>query len=291
MSAPLQSSARDRAIASIQEAQRLIGQVDLEHEDQGAKPKTRDEPQDLSDAHGQPKKSLFAKLMSWPLIGLLVCIGVIVLAWQPNHGQVAPDFLSTSSVSVKKKEEPPKQPTARGSDMAGSQTMAASQSQAQAAPQITPIAPVASPITPELTRQFQDIANQLANIAQGIDQLSAKQSQMVTENSELAAQLKATREIARRNAELNEDLKATQAETAHQISGLVDKLKASQDVIATITEQLKETEEQVTRLVASEQKRSVRKPAPKPSAPLPGARPLDQSRLQPAQHQSPRSAN
>ena len=270
-----QSSARDRAIASIQEAHELIGQADLERA-QGAGSNERHQTGDLAEARipKWSKKSPFAGLMSWILLGLIVCVGVTILAWQPNHGQVAPDPVSTSSVSVKKTEE-------LQTATAGTPATAPTQSLAQAAAtQSTPM--IAAPTAPELTRQIQDIAHQLANIAQGIEQLKTERSQMADENAKLVEQLKATRENARRNAELYEDLKATQARTAQQVGNVADQLKANQDTLAAMAEQLKETQEQVAHLVAAEQKqRAARKLVPKPSAPAPvGAHTQDQSRPQ-----------
>jgi hypothetical protein len=43
-------------------------------------------------------------------------LSVAVFAWQSTHGQVAPEPISTSSVSIKKKEELPAQPAPSKAD-------------------------------------------------------------------------------------------------------------------------------------------------------------------------------
>jgi hypothetical protein len=71
---------------------------------------------------------------------------------------------------------------------------------------------------------------------------------------------------------------------AREISSLKDQSKANQDLMATIAAQLKQSQEQVARLVASEQKpRLARKPIPKPPVPLAGAQTQDPRHLLPGQ--------
>ena len=77
---------------------------------------------------------------------------------------------------------------------------------------------------------------------------------MVRDTAELAEHLKATQEIARHNADLTEDLKATQAQMARGNGNLADQLKASQDLMIGIAEQLRQSQERAARLVVSEQK-------------------------------------
>jgi uncharacterized phage infection (PIP) family protein YhgE len=122
----------------------------------------------------------------------------------------------------------------------------------------------------DLAPQVQMIVRELANLQQGIDQLKAGQSQMARDNSELAEHLKASQEIARHNADLSEELKAAQAQMARDNINFADRLKASQEQLASIAGQLKENQEQVGRLVASEQKR---RPKTLASSPIPIANP------------------
>jgi uncharacterized phage infection (PIP) family protein YhgE len=148
----------------------------------------------------------------------------------------------------------------------------------------------------EMLQQFQSIMRELANMERAIDQLKNEQSQMVRENADLAEQLKATHEIARRNAELSEDLKATQAQMARDNGKIADQLKANQDSMATISEQLKQSEEHVGRQAVVEQKQRprtpvsspqtvnpVRKPVPASTSPQGGPRTQDPPRSPPKQ--------
>ena len=98
------------------------------------------------------------------------------------------------------------------------------------------------------------IAHELAYLEQGIDQLKAAQAQMVRGNGELADHLKATQEIALHTAKLIEDLKAAEAQMARDNSKFAEQLKESQDRMANMAELFKGSQEQVARLVASEQK-------------------------------------
>jgi DnaJ-domain-containing protein 1 len=147
-------------------------------------------------------------------------------------------------------------------------------------------------MAPELAHQIQTIARELANVEQGIDQLKTEQSQMLRDTAELAEHLKATQEIARHNADLTEDLKTTQAQMARDNG---NQLKASQDLMTGIAEQLRQSQEQVARLVASEQKPRLRtrtsspqtvanpthRPVPTPPQPLVSVRTQDSEHLQP----------
>jgi hypothetical protein len=271
------TNARDRAIASIKEAYQLTGQTGREPEGR-EEPATRDETDHLSVVRvlEQAKMSANARLMFWSLAGLaaLACVVVAVPAWRPNHGQIPPELISTASISAETK--PPTRTTANGANPA------TDLAQAQASPQSTP---AAAPISPELARQIQDLTHQLANIDQGIAQLKTEQSRMAADNAELGAQLRATREAVRHNVELNEQLKATQAQTVQQISSLTDQLKANQGLIAAVADQLKQNQEQLARVTAAaEQKqRPAYKPSPKPLAPQTGMRKPDQGRPQPKQ--------
>jgi hypothetical protein len=295
---PLQRShSRDEALAAIAEALRLVGQPDEKRAQFDELEKVRNEAHDFSDARSvKPVENARRnRLVSPSLAGLLAltCIGVAVLARQSSHGQVSPDPVSTSSVSIKKSEEMPARPAPHDSDLAVKTNSAAAEPRAEAPLQRAPT----PPMVPELAQQIQTIARELANVEQGIDQLKTEQSQMVRDTAELTEHLKATEEIARHNADLTEDLKATQAQMARDNGNLADQLKASQDLMTGIAEQLRQSQEQVARLVASEQKprprtpasspqtvaNSTRRPVPTPPQPLVGVRTQDSGHLQPKQ--------
>jgi hypothetical protein len=146
----------------------------------------------------------------------VACIGVAAFAWPSPHGQAAPEPISTSSVSIEKKELAA-QPAPSNADVAA--TMDAGLPQPSSQVQTThqrsaPAASTAAPMAPDLAQSIQMIARELANVEQGIDQLKTGQAQAVRDNAnaELAEHLNATQEMARHNADLTEDLKATQAQ-------------------------------------------------------------------------------
>ncbi len=156
----------------------------------------------------------------------LACIGVAAFAWQSNHGQVASEPTSTSSVSIEKREQPA-QPAPYNADVAAKTEVGLPQPSSQAQTTLqraAPVAPTAAPMAPDLAQSIQMIARELANVEQGIDQLKTGQAQMVRDNAELAEHLEATQEMARHNANLAEDLTAAQAQMAHHQG---QKLKSS----------------------------------------------------------------
>src|SRR5712672_1907795 len=167
-------------------------------------------------------------------MGLLAvaCIGVAAFAWPSPDGQAAPEPISTSSVSIEKKElpAPSNAGVAAKTDAGLPQRSSQAQSTLQSA---APEAPIAAAVAPDLAQSIQMITRELANLEQGIDQLKTGQAQMVRDNAELV--LKATQEMARNNADLAEQL------------------KASHEQMANIAEQLKQNQEQIARLVASGQ--------------------------------------
>ena len=290
---PQNATSRELALASIKEALSLIGQVDQEpgQLDERRHQETK-EAHDLSDARApKPVKRFWPNTpMLQGLVGLcaLACVGVVVVAWQSNHGQVAPEPVSTASVPKNnpsvptgKTDELSTRPAPNKANLASTTKPAPPESQAQAMPPGAPAAPIAVPISPELAHQIKEMAREVANTEQGIDQLKTEQSQIVRESTELAEQLKATREAVRRNSELTEELKATQAQMARDISNLAGQLKATQDRMAAIADQIKEGQEQVAHLIAAEQKqRAARRAAAKPAIPLAGAQPQDPRRSQ-----------
>jgi hypothetical protein len=283
---PEQSNSRDEALAAIAEAHRLIGQTDGRVQ-LAALEKARNETRKifLERIAELVKKSLRSRVMSRFFVGLLAlaCLGVALVSWHPSQGETEP--ISTSSVSIRKEGLPIK-PATHNADLAAGTSAAAPETQTQGKLQPVPTAPVAAPPAPELAQQVQTIIRELASIEQGIGQLEAKHSQMVQENAELVEHLKATQEITRHNADLVEDLKVSQAELTRDNGTLADQLKASHELMASIAEQLKESQEQVARLVASEQKHRPRTPASSPLTIANSARGPAPTRLAPTRTRS-----
>jgi hypothetical protein len=269
-----QHNSRDAALAAIAEAVRLIGQPNEKLAQFDELEKKRQEMHEFSDARSAKpvEMSSRSRLMLRSLMGLsaLACIGVAAFAWQSTHGQAAPEPISTSSVSVERKQQPA-QPVAHNAEKAAKIDAGLPQppSQAQTTVQRTAqIAPTTAPMAPDLAQSIQMIARELANVEQGIDQLKTGQTQIVRDNTEMAEHFKATQEMARHNVDLVEDLKAAQAQMARDNANFAEQLKASQEQIANIAAQLKGSQEQIAHLVASEQKQRPRTLA---SAPIPVA--------------------
>jgi hypothetical protein len=250
-----QQSPSPAALAAIAEAQTLIGNPG-EKVEQFAELKTaKNETRCISDGRAPKPVSRPSRKMLLPpsLVGLLALTGicVAVFAWRASHREVASDLISTSSVSIKKKEELPTPPSPHKSESAAATNTESSEPGVQATPQNPPTAPIAAPMAPELARHIQMTTNQLDNLEQAIGQLKTLQSQMGSENAELAEQLRATQEVAHRNAELTEELKAAQVQMARDNGNLADQFKASQGLMASIADQLKGSQEQLARLIAS----------------------------------------
>jgi hypothetical protein len=250
---------RDLSIASINEAFRLIGQGDRRLEGL-EKPKQEDahdsekaRVETLEVAKPTPKlieNSSRSRLSLRGLLGLgsLGCIIVAALAWQFGPKQIDP--VSASSIS-RNKEDPAPPLAPKSADPAVS---------THAEPRPTPQNESVAPISPEMLQQFQSIVRALANMQQAIDQLKNDQSQALRENADLAEQLKATHEIARRNAQLSEDLKAMQAQMARENGKIADQVKTNQESMSAISEQLKQGQEHLARQTVVEQKQRPRPP-------------------------------
>ena len=259
---------RDAALAAIAEAQRLIGQADQRPARQDELKSGKNNTLGPSIAACKPvdqsvKKAPHSWFLSRKLVGLivLVCICGAALAWQSSNGQVASEFIPTSSVPIRKIEEAPAR-SALNPNVANTSKVAFPEPQAQVPLQAVPIAPTA---TPELAQQVQLVTRvEVTSLQSEIDQLKAEQSRTIHQNLELTEQLKATQEIARHDADLIEDLRATQAQMARDSHDLAGQLKATQDLMAGMAERLKESQEQVARLVASERKPRPRTPASPP---------------------------
>ena len=300
-SSPQHGTSRDLSIASINEAFRLIGQADqrpqgIEKPRQEGPDKPKNERIETLDfakpAAPKPvENSSGSRLLLRGFLGLgaLGGISVATLAWHSSREPIDP--VSTSSVS-KNKEELALRPAPKSADLAAKQYTGPAEPQVQATPQNAPIAPISS----EMLQQFQSIVRELANMERAIEQLKNEQSQTVHENADLAEQLKATHEIARRNAELSEDLKATQAQMARENGKIADQLKANQVSMAILSEQLKQSQEQVARQTVVEQKQrprtpvsspqmvnSMRRPVPASTGPQVGLRTQDPPRTSPKQ--------
>jgi len=268
MSIPQQSHLRDAALAAIAQAHRQMGagenlvQVDettfkLEEEKIATRHPSDEQPSEPG------RRSSRGRLVLWSLMGLLAVACIGAFAWPSPHGQAAPEPISTSSVSIEKKE-PPAPSNAGAKTDAG---LPQRSSQAQATLQrAAPVAPTAALMAPDLAQSIQMITRELANVEQGIDQLKTGQAQMVRDNAELAEHLKATQEMVRNNADLAEQL------------------KASHEQMANIAEQLKQSQEQTARLVASEQKQPPRtlasSPIANPTRKLVAKRPSPRVRVQ-----------
>jgi len=254
---PQQNHSREAALAAIAQAYRQIGagenlvQVDetackLEQEKKATRHPSDEQPRFAEPGRGSSR----GRLVLRSLMGLLAvaCIGVAAFAWPSPDGQAAPEPISTSSVSIEKKELPA-QPAPSNAGVAAETDAGLPQQSSQAQTTLqraAPEAPTAAAVAPDLAQSIQMITRELTNVEQEIDQLKTGQAQMVRDNAELV--LKATQEMARNNADLAEQL------------------KASHEQMANIAEQLKQSQEQIARLVASGQKQRPRTLA---SSPLP----------------------
>lgn len=115
-----QSHSREVALAAIAEAHGALGQAARQLAQSAQPEEVRDEMFDLLKAHSAnlAAKASRSMLMSRSFVGLLALVGIAIAAWQSSRGQVAPDPISTSSTSVKKKEELSPRPASTNSDLA-----------------------------------------------------------------------------------------------------------------------------------------------------------------------------
>jgi hypothetical protein len=245
---PQQNHSREAALAAIAQAYRQMGadqqlvQIDETACKLETEKKATRHPSDEQPRFAGPGSSR-SRLVLRSLMGLLAvaCIGVAAFAWPSPDGQAAPEPISTSSVSIEKKELPA-QPAPSNAGVAAEtdaglpQESSQAQTTLQSAAREAPTA--AAAMAPDLAQSIQMITRELANVEQEIDQLKTGQAQMVRDSVELV--LKATQEMARNNADLGEQL------------------KANHEQMANIAEQLKQSQEQIARLVASEEKQRPR---------------------------------
>jgi hypothetical protein len=252
---PQQNHSREAALAAIAQAYKQIGaDHQLVQDDETAckletEKKATRHPSDEQPRFAGPGSSR-GRLVLRSLMALLAvaCIGVAAFAWPSPDGQAAPEPISTSSVSIEKKELPA-QPAPSNAGVAAETDAGLPQQSSQAQTTLqraAPEAPTAAAVAPDLAQSIQMITRELANVEQEIDQLKTGQAQMVRDSVELV--LKATQEMARNNADLGEQL------------------KASHEQMANIAEQLKQSQEQTARLVASEQNQRPRTLASSPIA-------------------------
>ena len=105
--------------------------------------------------------------------------------------------------------------------------------------------PITASSAPELTQWLKTVATELANLAQGIEQLKTNQAQRARDNAELAGHPNETQEqVARHDAKLAEGLKKPRRKKlARDNLNMAEQLKASQEQIAGIAEQLRAGQE------------------------------------------------
>jgi len=266
-----QANSRDEAHAAIAEAFRLIGQPNEKSEKLIQLDELNADKQEAKDLFEAPsvEPSSRNRQLSRSFLGLLalVSIGIAFIAWQSGRGQPSAEPIATSSVTINKQETPTAKPTKNGPEVATRTNAAALEPLLPAATQAAPISPEVVTMALELRQQVQMIVRELANLEEGIDELKAAQVQMVRGNAELANHQKATQEITLRTAELIEDLKAAGAQMARDNNKLAEQLKETQDRMANMAELFKGGQEQVARLVASEQKQRARITPASPLAP------------------------
>lgn len=307
-----QNHLRDLAIAAIKQAHREIGQTDeplvplvepalrLEAKNEKESKAARLSADKASLLHGPRPRGSRRRAVLWTFLGLLG-IAVAGLAWQKASELATRDPLSTGTVTTANREAAEaaiSSGAAVDTEVAPPQT--APQISSQRALQLAQAAP--DPAQP------LGAVRELANVQQAIEQLKIERAQAIRDNAEIAERLIATQEMARRNAELAENLKAAQAQMARQngelaedlkaaraqmardSAELAERLKASQEQMAKLSDQLKTSQEQLARMIAEQKPRprpaaapspapaanAVRKPAPAPTTPA-----SPQARVQP----------
>jgi hypothetical protein len=282
---PAQSHSRDVAIAAIAEAIEQVGHAD-------DRPAPADPPlfegeqgtaQDPFRPPGPPigsPRSPLRTLAYWSLIGLLatICIWIASFVWQSADGyapaiQWMAERLSISPAPAEKKPELAGQ-TVQSSDETKTITFV-SQPPPKAEREASPVAPM----SPELMQWIQTIVRELANLEHGIEQLKADQAQLARDTAEHLKEMQD--QTARHNADLIETLKAEQSQMIRDSMNTGQQLKASQEQVAIIGEKIKAIQEQLDRLVASDQQ-----PRPKTLAPpqRPIVAPTPKPVLPPAAH-------
>jgi hypothetical protein len=216
------------------------------------------------------------------LIGLLaiVCIWTASFVWQSADGyapaiQWMAERLSISPAPAEKRPELAGH-SVQSSDETKTITLASQPSpKTEAAPQRE--ASAVAPMSPQLMQWIQTMVRELANLEHGIEQLKADQAQLARDTAEHLKEMQD--QSARHNASLIETLKAEQSQMIRDSMNTGQQLKASQEQVAIIGEKIKAMQEQLDRLVTSDQQlrpktlappqRPIVAPTPKPVLPPP----------------------
>jgi hypothetical protein len=159
-------------------------------------------------------------------------------------------------------------------------------------PSNTPgVSPIQAQIVPQRAEQavsvapemLQALERRLTNSDQEIEQIKASQARLARESSELASSLKeANEKIVLIVAELASQFRSADEMATRERQTTAEQLRANQDQLAKISEQLKAKQEQIDRLNAARQQGvvrltasqpkpmndpAIRRPAPKPVSP------------------------
>ena len=218
---------RDAALIALAQARDQVGfaneQLEIVNERDAELPgNTRAVPLDSGLLPVTPRLgSAWGKLSLWSLVGLiaLLPLGAVVFAWQSFHLQVQPTPGSNSSAS----KELAAKPASAGAGAPRISPQAQTTGQ-HAAPEVPA---TASPV-PDLAQSMAAMAHHLAEAEQVIDKLKAGQAHTVSENAELDKHLKEIQEMARRNADLVDDLRVAQTQMAHDNSNIAEQLRVNQ---------------------------------------------------------------
>jgi gas vesicle protein len=204
-------------------------------------------------------RSSLGALVFWSLIGPMAVagIGAAAFAWPSPHGHAVrftiarwvQEGLLTSSVWLERLERLAR-PARSDADVTGAGPLQPS-SVAQTMPQ--QVAPAAAQLLPQLSKRLQTSMRELTNVQQAIEQLKASQAQLAHDNAGLAERVKETQEqIARQTGQIANDLNQARSEMMRGSADIAAQLKASQEQMAGISQQLKATQEQMTHLGATE---------------------------------------
>jgi len=96
------------------------------------------------------------------------------------------------------------------------------------------VAPTAVALRSELSQQLEPMARDLAALSQTVEQLKARQEQLISDNENLASQLKASREESARNNSIIDQLKADQIQMARESLALTERLNATEGQLARV---------------------------------------------------------
>jgi hypothetical protein len=256
------TGSRDLAIAAIKEAYAEIGKLERHSEAFKAKGITKR----TSVEDPVPKISRRSLRILFGTF-FLVCIGIAVPEWEPNF-ESSPIFPPVSSTSAAKKVEQHATSSSAKPEAQIEVPTKLADPKPVSAPEAIPTPPAIAPTSPGSESPPVNIQRDLATVRERLHELQNEQARVARENIELNEQVRTMREVERRNADLTEELKSTQAKTSLEIVGLKDQLKASEDRTIKVLDQLKDSQDKAARLAADQRQRSVRKPAPQLSAPV-----------------------